>query len=117
MKEMNRYLLQVVTQSLQGGSPAQHRMFDYAIECTWASLEFYMYAQFKFHENSTLTYTEDALHRFHTFKDISLHGRTGKKAKANANALRSERMKNPKVNEETNAEPWTLSKKRHQRNT
>jgi hypothetical protein len=34
MKEMSRYLLGVVTQSPQGGSPAQHAKFYYAFECT-----------------------------------------------------------------------------------
>jgi hypothetical protein len=33
---------------------------------------------------------EDALHCFHTFKDVFLLGRAGKKAKAKSNALRLE---------------------------
>ena len=36
---------------------------------------------------------EDALHRFHTFKDDFLLGRAGKTAKAKANALRTELVK------------------------
>jgi hypothetical protein len=44
MKEISRYLHGVVTQSLQGGSPAQRPIFNRAIECTRALLEFYMYA-------------------------------------------------------------------------
>jgi len=44
MKEMSRYLLGVVTQSLRGGSPAQRPIIHRAIECTRALLEFYMYA-------------------------------------------------------------------------
>jgi len=36
MKEMSRYLLGVGTQSLRGGSPAQHPIFNRAIECTRA---------------------------------------------------------------------------------
>jgi hypothetical protein len=36
MKEMSRYLVGVVTQSLQVGSPAQHPIFNHAIECTRA---------------------------------------------------------------------------------
>jgi len=44
MKEMSRYLLGVGTQSLRGGSPAQRRIFNRAIVCTRALLEFYMYA-------------------------------------------------------------------------
>jgi len=38
MKEMSRYLLGVVTQSLQGGNPPQHPIFKGAIECTPALL-------------------------------------------------------------------------------
>ena len=59
---------------------------------------------------------EDALHRFHTFKDVFLLGRAGKKAKAKGNALRTELVKKRKVDEETNAEPWTQSKKRREMN-
>jgi len=44
-KEMSRYLLGVVTQSLRGGSPAQHPIFNRAIECLRAFLEFYVYAR------------------------------------------------------------------------
>jgi hypothetical protein len=44
MKEMSRYLLGGVTQSLRGGNPAQHPIFNRTIECTRALLEFYMYA-------------------------------------------------------------------------
>jgi len=116
MKEMSQYLLAVVTQSLQGGSPAQHPIFNRAIECTWAFLEFYMYARYKSHDDATLSYMEVAVHRFHTFKDVFLLGQAGKKAKAKANALRTELVKKQKVDEVTNAESWTLSKKRHEMN-
>ena len=40
MKEMSRYLFGVVTQSLQGRSPAQHPIFNRTIEYTQALLEF-----------------------------------------------------------------------------
>jgi len=81
MKEMSRYLLGVVTQSLQGGSPAQCPIFNHAIECTQALLEFYMYARYKSHHDATLSYMEDALGHFQTLKDVFLLGRAGKKAK------------------------------------
>jgi len=71
---MSRYLLRVVTQSPRGGSPAQHPIFNRAIVCTWELLEFYMYARYKSHDDATLSYMEDALHRFHTFKDVFLLG-------------------------------------------
>jgi len=75
-----------------------------------------MYALYKFHDDGTLSYMEGALHRFHTFKDVFLLGRAGKKAKAKANALRTELVIKRKVDEETNAETWTLSKKWHEMN-
>jgi len=59
---------------------------------------------------------DDALHYFHTIKDVFLLSEAGKKVKAKANALRTELMKTRKVDEETNAEPWTPSKKRRKLN-
>jgi hypothetical protein len=44
MKEMSQCLLGVVTQPLQGGSPTQPHIFNLAIECKQAVLEFYLYA-------------------------------------------------------------------------
>jgi hypothetical protein len=58
----------------------------------------------------------DALRQFHTFNDVVLLGRAGKKAKAKANAPRTELMKMRKVDEETDAETWMPSKKRGKMN-
>ena len=76
-----------------------------------------MYAQYTSHENATLRYIEDVLRSFHTFKDVSLLRQAGKKAKAKANDLGTELVKKRKVDEETNAETWTPSKKRRKINT
>jgi hypothetical protein len=116
-KEMSWYLLGVVTQPLLGGRPAQFPLFSGTIERTWALLEFYIYAQYKSHDDATLHYMEDAMYRFHTFKDVFLLGPAGKKAKAKASTLRMELVKKQKVDEETNTETSTLSKKCHQMNT
>jgi len=78
MKEMSGYLVGVVTQSLRGGSPAQRPIFNHAIECTQALLEFYMYVRYKSHDDATLSYMEDALRRFHTFKDVFNSGEVAK---------------------------------------
>jgi len=59
---------------------------------------------------------EDALRSFDTFKDVFLLGRASKKAKDKANTLRMQLLKKQKVDEETNAETWTPSKKRHEMN-
>jgi hypothetical protein len=74
MKNMSGYLHGVVTQSLRGGNPTQHPIFNHASEGTLALLEFYMYAQYKSHDDATLSYMQDTLHRFHTFKDVFLLG-------------------------------------------
>jgi hypothetical protein len=52
---------------------------------------------------------EDALRRFHTFKNVFLLGRSSKKAKLKPNALRTELVKIRKVDKETNADTWTPS--------
>ena len=116
MNEISRYLLGVVTQSLRGRSPAQHHIFNRAIECTRALLEFYLYVRYKSHDAATLRYMEDDFRRFHIFKDVFLIGPAGKKAKAKANALRTEIVEKRKVDEETNAETWTPSQKRCEMN-
>jgi len=74
MKDMSQYLLGVVTQSLHRESPAQRPIFNRAIECSQASLELYMYAHYKSHNDATLSSMGDALHRLHTFKDDFLLG-------------------------------------------
>jgi len=47
---------------------------------------------------------EDTLCHFHSFKDVFVLGRAGKKVKAKAKVLTTELMKKQKVDEETNAE-------------
>jgi hypothetical protein len=91
-------------------------IFNRAIECTWELLEFYMYARYISHLDATLSYMENALCPFHTFKDIFLLGRAGRKAKAKANGLRMQLVKKRKVDEETNADSLTPSKKWHEMN-
>jgi len=71
-----------------------------------------MYAQYKSHEVATLTYMEDALRSFHTFKDVVLLGRAGKNAKAKATALRMKLVKRRQVDEDTTVDTWTPSKTR-----
>jgi len=79
-------------------------------------LESYIYAWYKSHDDATLSYMEDALCRFHTFKDGVLPGQAGSKAKAKANTLRRELVNKWKVDEETNAESWMPCKRRRETN-
>jgi len=76
-----------------------------------------MYAQYKSHDDATFSYLEDSLCHSHTFKDVFLLGQAGSKAKPKGNALRTELMKKGNVDEDKNAETWTLSKKRRDINT
>ena len=63
-------------------------MFIRAIVCTRALVEFHRYAQYKSHDDATLSYVEDALHHFLIFKDVFSLKQASKEAKAKANALR-----------------------------
>jgi len=97
MKEMSWYLPRVATQTLRGSSPAQCPILNHAIECIQALLEFYMYARYKSHDDATLSYLEDAMGRFYTFKDVFLLRLVGKIVQAEANALRLILMKKWKI--------------------
>ena len=108
---MSRDMLRDVNLSLRSGSVAQCPKSNRAIECTRALLEFYIYAQFKSHDDATLTYMEDTLPHFHTFKDVVLLRRAGNEAKAKANALRMELMEKRKVGKKTYVKTWTPSRK------
>ena len=81
MEEMSQYLVGVVTQSLRDGNHAQRPIFNHARKCTCTLLEFYMYARYHSHHDATLSDMEDAFHRFHTFKEVSVLGRAGKMGK------------------------------------
>jgi hypothetical protein len=76
-----------------------------------------MYARYKSDHDATLSYMEAALHRFHTFKDVFILGRAGKKVKAKANTWTTELVKKRKVDYETNADSGMPSKKQREMNT
>jgi len=111
MKEMSRYLLGVLTQTLRCGRPAQRPIFNHAIEWPQALLEFYIYVRYQSHDDATLSYMEDAVRRFYTLNNIFLLRWAGKKVKAKANALRMELVTKWNVDEETTADTRMLSKK------
>jgi len=113
---MSQYLLAVVTQSLRGGSPTQSPRFNRASECIRALFEYYIYAWYKSHDDAVVSYSEDALRRFHTFKGIFLLGRAAKMAKVKANALRTEVVKNQNVEEKRNTASWMPCRKRREIN-
>jgi len=71
-----------------------------------------MYARYKSHDDSTWSYLEDTLRRVHTSKDVLSLGRASQKVKVKVNALTMKLWKKRRVDEETNVETTTLSKKR-----
>jgi len=117
MNEMSLILLGIVTQSLQGGSPAQHPILNHAMGCTPAWFELSMYAQYKSDDDATFSYVEDAVDLFNTFIDILILEQASTKATAKASALKMELMKMRMVHKETNAAGLTLSKKWWEMNT
>jgi hypothetical protein len=78
MKDMSWHQLGVVTQPLRAGSPAQCSICNCTMECTRALLDFYNHARYTSHNDATLSYMEDVLHRFHTFKDGFYSGEPAK---------------------------------------
>jgi hypothetical protein len=112
MKEMSGYQHGVVTQSLRGESPAERPILNHAMECTRPLTVFYMYARYGCHNDATLSSMEDSCRCFDSFKDVVLIGRAGNKSMPKSNALRMDLVKMQKVDEESNAETWTLFKKR-----
>jgi len=60
---------------------------------------------------------QDVLHWALALKDVFVFGLAGKMVKAKDNPLGTELLKKKKVDEETNAETWTPSKKWHKMNT
>jgi hypothetical protein len=103
MNEMSSFQPSIVAQSLQGGSPTQHPIFNHPIECKRTLLEFYVYAHYRSEDDASLSYMEDVLPYVHTIKDVCLLGRAGEKAKAKANALSTELVKILMVIKKTNA--------------
>jgi len=71
-----------------------------------------MYAQYKSHNDATMSHMENAMHLCYNFKDVCEGRRAGKKDKPNTNALRTELVKKRKVHEKTNGESWIPTKTR-----
>ena len=114
---MSVYLLGVVTWSLRGRCLALSSKINRALACTWALFEYNMYARYKFHNEDTSSYMEDALRRCSTFEEVFFYGQAVDKLKATANALRTELVKKAKGDGETYAETWALCKKRCEMNS
>jgi hypothetical protein len=116
LKEMTRYLVGVLTQSLRCQSPAQHHILNHPMECTRALSGFHLYVRYTSHDDATLNYMENSLHSSHPFKDVSLLVRAGKHMMAKPNALKTEPVTNRTVADDTNSSTSMPSKKRREMN-
>jgi hypothetical protein len=90
---MSTFLLAVLRAALHGPTPAQRGVFDRAILCTRALLEFFFYASYTSHDQATLDLMENALRRFHEHRDVFRQYRAGKRTTADARELRTELIK------------------------
>jgi hypothetical protein len=90
LKRMSTFLLAVLRNALHGPTPAQRGVFDRAILCTRALLEFF-YASYTSHDEATLNLMDNALRRFHQYKDVFLRYRAGKLDSRQASERTNER--------------------------
>jgi len=75
-----------------------------------------MAARYKSHNDATLSFVEDTFCHFHAFKDVFLLGRGSTNAKEKLNSLKIELVNKRKLDKETNAEIWSLTKTKHEMN-
>lgn len=90
IKTMTRFLVGVLRNALRDPEPSQRSIFDRAIQCTRALVEFYFYCQYDSHDEETLDLMENALRRFHDYKDVFRQFRAGKRLTAEAKHKRKE---------------------------
>ena len=67
---MSHFLVAVLHCALHAPSTSQRDVFNQAIECSRAFVEFYFYSQYDSHNEQTLGPMSTALQNFHHFKDV-----------------------------------------------
>jgi hypothetical protein len=115
LKRMSTFLLAVFRNALHGPTPAQRGVFDRAILCTRALLEFF-YASYTSHDEATLNLMDNALRRFHQYKDVFLRYRAGKLDSRKASERTNERttsLNRRQANDMTKAEGFLTNPKKH----
>ena len=88
IKTMSRFLVGVLRCALRNPSHSERSIFDEAIECSRALVEFYFYAQCECHDEQTLALMHAALQRFHTSKRVFRQFRATKKVTLQGKAHR-----------------------------
>jgi Plavaka transposase len=103
IKTMSRFLIGVLRNALRTPSASQRGVFNQAIECSRALVEFYFYSQYESHDEQTLALMSAALRDFHHSKNVFRQFRAGKKItqegkarRKDLNAERDEELKSTK---------------------
>jgi hypothetical protein len=84
VKRMSTFVLAVLRNALRAPTPAERGIFNRAILCSRALLEFFFYSSYTSHDQATLDLMENTLRRFHATKDVFLRYRAGKGVAAGA---------------------------------
>jgi len=79
IKIMSRFLVGVLCCALRNPCPSQCGVFNEAIECCRALVEFYFYAQYESHDEETLGLMDKVVKRFHISKRVFRQFRVSKK--------------------------------------
>jgi len=87
---MSRFLVAVLHCALRAPFTSQRDVFNQAIECSRALVEFYFYSQYDSYDEQTLELMSTALRNFHHFKDVFRQFRAGKRVTQEGKARRKE---------------------------
>ena len=90
IKTMSHFLVAILRCALRAPSASQRGIFNQAIECSRALVEFYFYSQYDSHDEQTLGLMSTALRDFHHFKDVFRQFRAGKSVTQKGKARRKE---------------------------
>ena len=79
IKTRSRFLVAILSCALRAPFASQRDVFNQAIECSRALVEFYFYSQYNSHDEQTLGLMSTALRNFHHFKDVFCQFRASKR--------------------------------------
>jgi len=88
IKTMSRFLVTILRCALRTPSASQCDVFNQAIECSRALVEFYFYFQYDLHDEQILGLMSTALQNFHHFKDVFRQFRNSKRVTQEGKAHR-----------------------------
>jgi len=87
---MSHFLVAVLHCARRAPSASLRDVFNQAIECSQAFVEFYFYSQYDSHNEQTLGLMSTALQNFHHFKDVFRQFGAGKRVTQEGEACRKE---------------------------